>query len=126
MTVLACYTNTAEGLKAVQRGVQESIRLDADLVIANIDTDRAALQLEELGIDRSGFMSRGRNVDLLPQSETVHDAADLVLQAGQDLQASLIVIGLRKRSRVGKLLLGSHAQRILLEADCAVLTVKAN
>jgi nucleotide-binding universal stress UspA family protein len=34
-------------------------------------------------------------------------------------------VGLRHRSRVGKFLLGSSAQRILLEADCPVLTVKS-
>ncbi|WP_374955686.1 universal stress protein [Arthrobacter sp. MYb221] len=32
---------------------------------------------------------------------------------------------LRKRSRVGKLLMGSIAQRILIEADCPVLAVKS-
>ena len=50
---------------------------------------------------------------------------DLV-QCASDLEAELIVIGLRKRSTVGKLLLGSNAQEILLDAKCPVLAVKAN
>ena len=37
----------------------------------------------------------------------------------------LIVIGLRHRTAVGKLLMGSVAQRILLDARCPVLAVKA-
>jgi nucleotide-binding universal stress UspA family protein len=48
-----------------------------------------------------------------------------VLHAAEDAGASVIVIGLRKRSPVGKLLMASTAQRILLDADRPVLAVKA-
>ena len=52
--------------------------------------------------------------------------ADDLLQAATDHDADLLVIGLRRRSAVGKLVLGSNAQDILLRADCAVLAVKAS
>jgi nucleotide-binding universal stress UspA family protein len=45
---------------------------------------------------------------------------DLVAETGADL----IVIGLRHRTPVGKLILGSDAQRILLTATVPVLAVK--
>ncbi len=51
-------------------------------------------------------------------------AEDLINVAGE-VSADFIVIGLRRRSPVGKLILGSNAQRILLDAPCPVLAVKA-
>jgi nucleotide-binding universal stress UspA family protein len=37
----------------------------------------------------------------------------------------LPVIGIRRRSAVGKMVLGSNAQRILMDSSCPVLTVRA-
>jgi nucleotide-binding universal stress UspA family protein len=54
------------------------------------------------------------------------DAADQILRLADELNAELIVIGLRRRSPVGKLILGSQAQTILLEAECPVLAVKSS
>jgi len=48
-----------------------------------------------------------------------------ILKLAQLEDAELIVIGLRHRSPVGKLLLGSTSQQVLLDASCAVLAVKA-
>jgi nucleotide-binding universal stress UspA family protein len=55
-----------------------------------------------------------------------NDAANEVLEAAEKYRAELIVIGLRKRTPVGKLIMGSTAQQILLEAACPVLAVKAS
>ncbi len=38
---------------------------------------------------------------------------------------SILVIGLRKRTAVGKMLLGSVAQELLMTVPCPVLCVKA-
>ena len=56
-------------------------------------------------------------------SETV---SQQLLQFANEVQAGLMVIGIRRRSPVGKLVLGSIAQDILLGAACPVLAVKAS
>lgn len=53
------------------------------------------------------------------------------LSAGEDLvefanenQIDLIVVGVKRRSKVGKLLMGSTAQYVILQAECPVISVK--
>jgi nucleotide-binding universal stress UspA family protein len=55
-----------------------------------------------------------------------HEPAEEVVDLADELGAELIVIGMRHRTAVGKFLLGSSAQRILLGARCPVLAVKAD
>ena len=61
----------------------------------------------------------------LRQVEDGHDVAEALEEIGTEVDADLIVIGLRRRSAVGKLILGSAASRILLTVKQPVLTVKA-
>ena len=70
----------------------------------------------------------------LDESGVDHEIRQLVrgFEPAEDLisiaeanNAELLVIGLRRRSPVGKLILGSNAQRVLLDAPCPVLAVKA-
>ena len=53
------------------------------------------------------------------------EPAEDLIAAAEEFGAELIVIGLRRRSPVGKLLMGSDAQRILLDSPVPVLAVKA-
>ena len=52
------------------------------------------------------------------------EVGDEVVSLAEEVDASLIVIGLRRRTPVGKLIMGSVSQRILMGAHCPVLAVK--
>ena len=53
------------------------------------------------------------------------EPSDEILALLEEVTASLCVIGIRKRTAVGKMLLGSNANRILMESPCPVLSVRA-
>lgn len=50
--------------------------------------------------------------------------AESIVEYARANQIDEIVIGLRKRSQLGKMLFGSTSRQVILDADCPVLTVK--
>jgi nucleotide-binding universal stress UspA family protein len=129
MTIIVGYLPTDEGDAAVTAAADEARRRGTGLVIFNVSTGASRVDThlatpEALTALCDTLTGEGLHVDI-QQSIRGHDPADEILTAAEQHQADLIVIGLRRRTAVGKLLLGSTAQRILLSADCPVLAVKA-
>lgn len=128
MSVVVGYIPTAEGRTALDRAVAEAKSLDTMLIVVNSTPGNALVDsrfVPEEDVQALSDRLEATEVRFLIVRPTRgRDAAEEVLQAVEDHGAELVVIGLRKRSPVGKLLLGSTAQRILLQAPCAVLTVK--
>ena len=77
------------------------------------DLARVGRDVAELGVD----------VEIV-RVEQGSDPAEAIVRVAGERDASVIVIGLRHRTPVGKLIMGSSAQRILLDARCPVLAVK--
>ena len=128
MTVLAGFVPTPEGHAAFTAGLAEARRRGEALVLLNTPRGGAAVSSDvappELVAELTG-QARAAGVELeVRQAPHTGDLADEVLRVAGEIDASVIVIGLRRRSPVGKLLMGSSAQRILLDADRPVLAVK--
>ena len=128
MTVLVGYVPTPEGDAAFSAALQEALRRSEPLVVLNSPPGGAPVSVAVAPENAVRRMTERAEADgvVLDLRQTAHsgDAADEVLRVAQEVDASVIVIGLRKRSAVGKLLMGSVAQRILLDADRPVLAVK--
>jgi nucleotide-binding universal stress UspA family protein len=128
MTVVVGFLPTAEGEAAFAAALAEASRRGEPLVLVNspragaaMSADMAPPEMVAALADRA--RASGVRLDLRQQAHT-GDLADELLRVAEEASASVIVIGLRRRSPVGKLLLGSSAQRVLLTADRPVLAVK--
>lgn len=123
MTIVVGYVPTPEGRAALAAAVDEAAVHGERLVVVSAATGEAPNQsaAARQEVDRvvGGAPYELREV---PAGRGVADALTAITE---ELTARLLVIGLRRRRPVGKLILGSNAQRILLEAPCPVLAVKA-
>ena len=130
-TVVLGFVSKPEGEAALQASIAEAQLRKADLVVVNSHRARhgdsaAHQQIEaELAEVRARVEAAGVAVDIR-HPETGLEAAEDLLNIAREVDAELIVIGLRRRTPVGKLILGSNAQHILLDAECPVLAVKAD
>lgn len=127
--IIVGFTPTPQARAALTRAIEEARRRNARLVLINASTgdrytDSTFAGPDELDDARSALESAGVDFDI-QQPVRGHDGAEEVLQAAEDLRAELIVIGVRRRTAVGKFLLGSTASTIIMKAPCDVLTVKA-
>jgi len=126
--IVVGYVPSPEGVAAYQRAKDEAVLRGGHLVVVNTghhgnnahpvfasaaDLDAIDAELATAGIGHE-----------VRQATSGLPAAELILQTAAQVDATLVVIGIRHRSQVGKLLLGSTAQTVLLEAPCPVVAVK--
>jgi nucleotide-binding universal stress UspA family protein len=128
MTVLVGYLPTPEGDAAFSAALDEATRRNEPLLVLNSPRDGALVSVDVAAPDRVSALvaqadSAGVAIDI-QQAPHSGEFADHLLSTADHVHATVIVIGLRRRSRVGKFILGSNAQQILLEADRPVLAVK--
>jgi nucleotide-binding universal stress UspA family protein len=129
--IVVGYVPKPEGDAALRRAVEEAKLRGASLVIVN--SHRGGRDLDgpdgsdlESTLDQVHSELAGAGIDHeIRQLIRGADAADDLVAVAEEVAADFIVIGLRRRSPVGKLILGSNAQRVLLDAPCPVLAVKA-
>jgi nucleotide-binding universal stress UspA family protein len=130
VTIVVAYVPRPEGQAALDKGIEIAKRRKEHLLVVNAspgggkedptvldgqDYERVKRLLDDAGIDAElKQFIRGKSA--------VEEIENLVVSSN----ASLLIIGLRKRSAVGKLIMGSVAQDLLLSISCPVLAVKAS
>jgi len=129
VTILVAYVPRPEGQIALDKGLEIAKRRQERLVVVNAspggsqedlskadaqDVERVEALLADSGLDAE-FKQFVRGKSAVTEIEEMVES----------LHVSLLIIGLRKRTAVGKLILGSVAQDLLLSVSCPVLAVKA-
>lgn len=101
------------------------IHLVTFIRVGTADDERNRMQQTEDTLEGYARLLRDGGYDVTYESAIiVADAGHEVSKAAQRVDADLLIIGLVKRSRVGKALLGSDAQATLMSAPCPVLSAR--
>ncbi|AVL99009.1 universal stress protein [Gordonia iterans] len=114
MTVVVAVSDNRESRNAFIQAIAEARLLGTDLVAVNL----GAKALSTEGTDTAGVQ-----ITVLDKGGS-SDAADVVLNEIATRNAQRLVIGVKRRTPVGKVLLGSLSQKLLLSSPVPVLAVK--
>jgi nucleotide-binding universal stress UspA family protein len=127
---MVCYTGSRSSYSALKEVIKRAKAMEAKVyLVASLekgteDEQKTISQLEAALKDAEDQLKK-ENIEcethLLVRGMTPDD--DLLSYA-KEQDVDEIVIGIRKRSKMGKLLFGSTAQYLILNAHCPVLTVK--
>ncbi len=127
MSVLVAYSADEFGRAALEYGVREATSGPERLLVLNVTRGDALVDPRYAG-EHDAEAVRERLDALTLETEFRQlmspDVAEEILAVAEVEQPRLLVVGIRRRTPVGKLLLGSVAQRLILEAHCPVVAVK--
>ena len=129
MTILVAYVPRPEGEAALDKGIEIAKRRGEHLVVVNASAgggkaDPSAVDGDDAERVQAILKNSGLNAEF-KQLVRGKNAVDEIEGLVESMRVSVLIIGLRKRSAVGKLILGSVAQDLLLSVSCPVLAVKA-
>ncbi len=115
MTIVIAGTGSPESAAAHRAALSEAALRGENLVYFSLDGTEP---------DPSEAGNAGVEVSVEHAQERGRDAVGDLLDHAERMGATRIVVGVKHRSPVGKLLLGSAAQQLILEARVPVLCVK--
>ena len=130
MKIMICYTGSRSSHTALKETIKRARAMDAKVyLVASLEKgteeeQKTIGQLEAALKDGEEQLKKENipcETHLLVRGMTPDE--DLLSYA-REQEIDELVIGIRKRSKMGKLLFGSTAQYLILNAHCPVLTVK--
>lgn len=127
MTVLLAHVPNRSAEAAFAAALRQASLREVPLVVINatdMESHEDSRRARREAVRTMILRGRDLGVEVEVEQPVGPDVATMILNRAAGLPAEVIVLGIRRRSTVGKLLLGSTAQRVLMEAPCEVLLVK--
>ena len=127
MSVVVGYIPNEYGEAALTEALAEAQRRATSLVVVNATRGDSLIDKRYVGdAARTELEERlsASPVDVELRQAIGADVAEEILAVAREVGADALVIGIRHRSQVGKMLMGSVATRLLMEAPCPVVAVK--
>lgn len=129
MTILVAYVPRPEGQAALNKGIELAKSQKENLLVVNTSPggskeNSSFADVQDYERVEAILANCGVNAEL-KQFVRGKSAVEEIDELVESQPISMLVIGLRRRSAVGKLIMGSVAQELLLTVSCPVLAVKA-
>ncbi|WP_251343463.1 universal stress protein [Haloplanus halophilus] len=121
MSILAAVDDADES-RVVQRGYELAQAFGEELVVLNVQPETEAVSAAE-EIATNAIRLALDDPENVTAAGALGDPAARILREAEDRDASYIVLGPRKQTPIGKALMGSVSQLVLLNADCTVAFV---
>ncbi|MFT4085844.1 MAG: universal stress protein [Gordonia sp. (in: high G+C Gram-positive bacteria)] len=123
--IVVGYTAGSFGRACLEHGIAEAKLRDVELLVINAVSEARGQRMvdaDEIAEIQSRLETSG--VKFAVRQPIGATPAEELLTAMDHPDAELLVIGMRRRTQVGKLLLGSTSQYLLVECSKPVLVVK--
>lgn len=130
MEIMVGYDDSKVAKDALELAMQHAQAFNAKVhivtsMVGGADVPRKTFERAEKKLEYAESLFKGKKIPCKTHLliRGLGAGEDLV-QLAKDINIDEIVIGIKRRSKVGKLFFGSTAQYIILHATCPVLTIK--
>lgn len=132
MKIMACYDGTDESMEGLREAIKHAKAFNAEVMLVTSLPSSERNHPEAIESVKNKLMEKQAVFDenSIP-CKTHISFRGVDISAGEDLvefarkeQVDELILGIRARTRVGKFLLGSVVQWVMLKAECPVIGVK--
>ena len=131
MKIMVCYDGSNVAKDAARLARQHAEIYGASLLMVKALPQSPELKFEDIQKEEASLESEAK--EILDDSNISYETHAIVtnISPGEEIvefanrnEVEEIVIGIRKRSKVGKLVFGSTAQFVILNAHCPVVSIR--